>query len=301
MYKRLEEFISVKSKIMYNEDMSKHTSFKVGGYADCFIIVDSTSELIQIIKFLKSENIKFFIIGNGSNLLVSDNGFRGVIIKLGEGFKDIQFNENFITIGSACSINYAAQACLEKSLAGFEWAFGIPGSLGGAVFMNAGAYGGVMQDVVYETSYINENLELCTLKNEEHEFGYRKSVFKSGKIKGIIVSITLKLQEGNKNEIWQNMQKYINARIEKQPLNMPSAGSTFKRPDGHFVGKMIEELNLKGFSIGGAEVSTKHGGFIVNKGNAKAQDIKDLIEYIKKKVKEKYDVELETEVLEVGE
>lgn len=301
MYNKLKEMVSNKTRIMCDEAMTIHTSFKVGGKAECFVIVDSLSDLIQVLRFSKNNNISTFIIGNGSNLLVSDNGIKGMVIKLGDEFKTINCDGEFITVGAACSVNAFAQAILENSLTGFEWAFGIPGSIGGAVFMNAGAYGGCMEDVVYETVFLDEELNVRTLKREQHNFGYRKSVFKSGEVKGIILKTTFKLNKGKKEEIWANMQKYIGARIDKQPLNMPSAGSVFKRPDGHYVGKMIEDLGLKGFSIGGAQISEKHAGFIVNKGNATSNDIKELIKYIKNKVKEKYNVDLETEILEVGE
>lgn len=301
LYKELEKIISDKSRIMYDETMAKHTSFKIGGTADCFIVAEVKSDFIQIMKYIKENNIPFFIMGNGSNLLVSDKGIRGVVIKLGDEFRKVSSEGEFITAGSACSVNALAQNALENSLTGFEWAFGIPGSIGGAVFMNAGAYGGNMADVLYSTTYLDEDFNECVLDNDSHSFSYRKSVFKTGEVRGIILETTLKLSTGKKEEIWANMQKYIGARIDKQPLNMPSAGSVFKRPDGHFVGKMIEELGLKGFSIGGAMVSEKHGGFIVNSGNATAEDVKSLIKYIKTKVKEKYDVELETEILEVGE
>ena len=300
LYNELEKFVSDKTRVMYNENMSKHTSFKVGGKADCFVIVNLESELIQIIKYLKGNDIPFFVMGNGSNLLVADEGIRGVVIKLGDGFKEIVSDGNYITAGAACSVNTLAQSALENSLTGFEWAFGIPGTVGGAVFMNAGAYGGCMEDVIYSTTYLDEDFNICKLDKESHNFGYRKSVFKMGEIKGIILKAVLKLREGKKEDIWANMQKYIGARIDKQPLNMPSAGSVFKRPDGYYVGKMIEELGLKGFSIGGAQVSEKHAGFIVNTGNATAKDIKELIAYIKDIIKEKYGVALETEILEVG-
>jgi len=301
LYKELEKIASDKTKITYDEIMANHTSFKIGGKADCFAVVNSEEELIQILKYLKNNNIPVFIMGNGSNLLVSDNGIRGVVIKLGEEFKKMSCEGTYINVGAACSMNALAQGALENSLTGFEWALGIPGTVGGAVYMNAGAYGGSMEDVIYETIYLDDEFNIRTLSNEGHKFGYRKSSFKSGRIKGIILKTVIKLEMGKKEEIWANMQKYIGARIDKQPLNMPSAGSVFKRPDGHYVGKMIEELGLKGFSIGGAQVSTKHAGFIVNTGNATSKDIKELIAYIKTKVKEKYDVELETEILEVGE
>ena len=301
MYSKIEEFVLDKTRVLYNEPMAKHTSFKIGGNAECFVVVNSEIELIQIIKYLTENNIDFFVMGNGSNLLVSDNGIKGVVLKLGEDFKKVECAGEYITVGASCGINTLAQSALANSLAGFEWAFGIHVTVGGAVFMNAGAYGGTIADVVQKTIYLDENFNICTLDKDSHDFGYRKSAFKSGKIKGIILKTIIKLREGKKEEIWANMQKYIGARIDKQPLNMPSAGSVFKRPDGHYVGKMLEELGLKGFCIGGAQVSEKHAGFIVNTGNATSKDVRELISYIKNKVKERYNVELETEILEVGE
>lgn len=301
MYEGIKDIVSDKVDIIYNEEMSKHTSFKIGGEADIFVVVNSVEDLIQIKKYAKANNIFTFIMGNGSNLLVSDSGIRGIVIKLGEEFKKISVEEEYITVGAACSINALAQAALENELTGFEWAFGIPGSIGGAVFMNAGAYGGSMSDVVIETTYLDENYNLCKIENDKHKFGYRKSVFKMKEVNGIILSTRLKLKKGDKKDIWEGMQKYINARIDKQPLNMPSAGSVFKRPDGYFAGKLIEDSGLKGFTIGGAQVSEKHAGFIVNLGDATSKDVKELIKYIQNKVKENYNVDLETEVLEVGE
>ena len=201
LYKELEKIASSKTKITYNEVMANHTTFKVGGKADCFIIVNSCDELIQILKYLKEKEISFFIMGNGSNLLVSDNGIRGVVIKLGEEFKNISCDGEYITVGSSCSMNALAQNALENSLSGFEWALGIPGTVGGAIFMNAGAYGGSMEDVVYKTTYLDENFNLCTLDKESHNFGYRKSAFKLGEVKGIILKIQIKLKPGKKDEI----------------------------------------------------------------------------------------------------
>jgi len=301
LYEELEEIVSEKSTIIYDEIMANHTSFKIGGKADVFVVANSNEDLIQVIEYAKKNDISLFIIGNGSNLLVSDKGIRGVVIKLGDFFREVNVEGEYVIAGSACSINAVAQKALEGSLSGFEWAFGIPGSIGGAVFMNAGAYGGSMSDVVYETTYLDEEYNLCVLENTKHDFGYRKSVFKSGDIKGIILSTKLKLKNGDSKDIWDEMQKYINARIEKQPLNMPSAGSVFKRPDGYFAGKLIEDSGLKGFKVGGAQVSEKHAGFIVNLGDATANDVKELIKYIQNKVKENYNVELETEIMEVGE
>lgn len=301
LYSEIEKFASNKTKVIYDEPMANHTTFKVGGKADCFVVVNSQEELIQILKYLKNNNIDFFIMGNGSNLLVSDKGIKGVVIKLGEEFKKISCEGEKIIVGAACSMNVLSKVALENSLSGFEWALGIPGSIGGAIYMNAGAYGGCMADVIYTTKYLDEDLNLCTLDNKGHSFEYRSSSFKKKSIRGIILETVLILKNGKKDDIWADMKKYMEARIDKQPLNLPSAGSVFKKPDGYYAGKLIEDLGLKGFSIGGAMVSKKHAGFIVNTGNATAEDIKDLIIYIKNKVKEVYNIELETEVLEVGE
>ena len=301
MYKELIKILSDKSEVLLDEPMKKHTTFKIGGNADCFVVLNSDEDLINTIKFAKNNNISMFFIGNGSNLLVSDNGIRGIVVKLGKCFSEVSCIGNTITAGAGASLSSVTQVALENELTGIEWAFGIPGSVGGAVFMNAGAYDGDMSIVVTETTYLNENLEICFLKDKMHEFEYRKSAFSKGNTKGIILKTKLVLESGKKEEIWGKMRKCMTARIDKQPLNMPSAGSVFKRPKDHFVGKMIEELGLKGYKVGGAKVSEKHGGFIVNDENATASDVKKLIEYIKFKVKDRYDVDLEVEIKEVGE
>lgn len=300
MYNELINKISEKSKILFNEPMRKHTTFKVGGEAECFLILNNSEDLINVLSFVKEKNFPLFILGNGSNLLVSDEGIEGVVIKLGDDFQKITAKDNIITAGSGTPLTKVVNFAYENGLTGIEWAYGIPGSLGGAVFMNAGAYGGEMKDLVLETTYLDYGLNICKVEASEHRFEYRKSVFNSGEKNGIILETKLRLNIGDKESIKEKMQEHLDARMSKQPLDMPSAGSIFRRPKGFFVGQMIEELNLKGFSVGGAEVSEKHAGFIVNKGSATARDIKELIQYIKTKVKEKYGVELETEVREVG-
>lgn len=301
LYNKLIEVLSAKSEILLNESMKKHTTFKIGGNADCFVVVNSEEDLIKTISFAKENNVSVMMIGNGSNLLVGDNGIRGIVIKLGKFFSEVSCTGNILTAGAGASLSSMTQVALENNLTGVEWAFGIPGTVGGAVFMNAGAYDGEMSLVVTETTYLSESLEVCTLSGKEHEFNYRKSAFNLGHVNGIILRTKALLEKGNRDEIWGKMRKCMSARIDKQPLNMPSAGSVFKRPKDHFVGKMIDELGLKGYKVGGAKVSEKHGGFIVNDGDATASDVKKLIEYIKFRVKDKYNVDLEVEIREVGE
>ena len=301
MYNELTEILSKESKILFDEPMTKHTTFKIGGNADCFVVANVYEDLIKAIEFAKSNNIPIMVIGNGSNLLVSDKGIRGIVVKLGRFSNQVSCEGSVITAWAGASLSTVTQEALKNSLTGIEWAFGIPGTVGGAVFMNAGAYEGSMSDLVLETTYLDEDLNLCTLSKEMHEFDYRKSVFNLGKVKGIIIKTKMRLELGDREEIWNKMRKCMASRIDKQPLNMPSAGSVFKRPRDHYVGKMIEELGLKGFTVGGAKVSEKHGGFIVNSDNATAEDVKKLIEYIKFRVKDRYNVELETEIKEVGE
>ncbi len=301
MYNELTEILSKESKILFDEPMAKHTTFKIGGKADCFVIADNYEDLVKVVEFAKINNISIIVIGNGSNLLVSDKGIRGIVVKLGRFSNQVSCEGSVITAWAGTSLSAVTQEALKNSLTGIEWAFGIPGTVGGAIFMNAGAYEGSMSDVVLETTYLDEDLNLCTLSKEMHEFDYRKSVFNLGKVSGTIIKTKLLLELGDKEEIWNKMRKCMAARIDKQPLNMPSAGSVFKRPRDHYVGKMIEELGLKGFMVGGAKVSEKHGGFIVNSDNATAEDVKKLIKYIKFRVKDRYNVELETEIKEVGE
>lgn len=301
MYNSLIGVLSDSSKVFLNEPMKKHTTFKIGGNADLFVVVNSDEDLISVIRFSKDRNVPIMLIGNGSNLLVGDKGIRGIVVKLGSFFSEVSCIGNSIVAGAGASLSAMTQVALENELTGVEWAFGIPGTVGGAIFMNAGAYDGEMSLVVTETTYLDENLEVCTLTKDMHEFSYRKSAFNLGNVKGIILRTKVVLEKGEKEDIWGKMRKCMSARIDKQPLNMPSAGSVFKRPKDHFVGKMIDELGLKGYAIGGAKVSEKHGGFIVNFDNATASDVKKLIKYIKFRVKDRYDVDLEVEIREVGE
>lgn len=284
-------------EIIKNEPMNKHTSFKIGGAADEFCSAKSEEEIIWLINYAASKNIPYFVMGNGSNILVSDKGIRGLVINLSGAFSDYEIIGDIIRAKSGALLSTLAKAAQNSGLSGMEFASGIPGTLGGAVYMNAGAYGGQMSDIVKSVTY----LEGGKIKKAEAEFGfgYRKSKFSD--IGAIILEAELQLENGNVDEIKAKTEDLKRRRTEKQPLNFPSAGSVFKRPDGYFAGKLIEDAGLKGFKIGGAAVSEKHAGFIINQGGATANDVMALIKHIKRVVKEKFGVELETEVKEVGE
>lgn len=282
-----------KEKVLKNEIMSKHTSFKVGGPADLFITVETTEQLKDTIKILKHENIKYKVIGNGSNLLVKDEGYRGAIIK--PSFNSIEIKEDIVEVGAGVKNGMLAQKLLQKELTGFEFAAGIPGTIGGAMVMNAGAHGREMKDIVDAVTYYNcENDEIETIKKEECNFEYRNSKFKNSNV--IIIKAILKLQKANSIEIKQKMDEYKQFRIEKQPIEYPSAGSTFKRGADFITAKLIDEAGLKGYTVGGAQVSEKHAGFIINKNNATATDIINLIEEVQKIVYEKFNKKIELEI-----
>lgn len=282
--------------VKYNEPMSKHTTFKVGGIADTYITVNSKEKLLKVLELLKNEKIT--IIGNGSNLLVTDKGIRGIVLKYSAN--NCSINGKTVTVESGMTNARLANTLLKQNLTGYEFAAGIPGTIGGAIVMNAGAYGKEMKDVVESTEFIDlETNKIETLKNEEQEFEYRKSIFQNKKC--IILSTTLKLEDGIKEEIEEKMKEYAEKRRSTQPLDMPSAGSTFKRGNGFITAKLIDEAGLKGYSIGGAQVSTKHAGFIVNKGNAKAKDIIELIKYIQDEIYKKFGEKIEPEIKIIGE
>ena len=293
---RFFEKIAAITKVTENEPMKKHTTFRIGGPAKYFAEPSSKEELKALIKAAKEEGIKPIVIGRGSNLLVSDDGLPTLVISLGEQFSEIKVDGNFIYADAGASLSAIAQAALKHSLSGFAFASGIPGSLGGAVYMNAGAYGGEMKDVIVESTYLDENLEekVCT----EHDFSYRHSVYTENNY--VITGARIRLSPGEAKIIGEEMATLAKKRREKQPVTMPSAGSVFKRPEGYFAGALIESANLKGFSIGGAEVSELHAGFIVNKGDATCKDVCDLISHIQKTVFEKDGVMLETEIKKIG-
>lgn len=284
-------------KVLLNEPMSKHTTFKIGGPADIFVRVNDTEELIFLLSLAKTKNIPVTVIGNGSNVLVKDKGIRGIVLKI--DFKEILVNDKTLEIGAGALLSKVSRVALENELTGLEFASGIPGTFGGALYMNAGAYGGQIGDKIITTTYIDENLDIKTITQEENEFSYRKSVFH--KNNGIILSGKIKLEKGNTKEIKKKMEEYSKSRKEKQPLNMPNAGSTFKRGDGFITAKLIDECGLKGYQIGDAQISTLHAGFIVNTGKATASDVLNLIKYTQEKVKEKFGVNIEPEIRILGE
>ena len=286
-----------KENIKINEPMSKHTTFKTGGNADFYVILDKENQVIELVKYSKENNLKLYIIGNGSNLLISDEGVRGIVAKV--TFDDVLFEEEkeeiIVTVGAGCKIMALAQLLKKNEITGFEELSGFPGTIGGANYMNAGAYGREMKDVIIETkAYNKETGEIEVLKNEDQKLEYRSSIFKNKKY--VILETTLRLQKGKAEEIEKKLNDYLLQRKEKQPLEYPSAGSTFKRGEGFITAKLIDECGLKGYKIGGAQISEKHAGFIINKDNATTKDILDLIEYTKKKVFEKFGVQIEEEI-----
>ena len=280
-----------------NESMKKHTTFRIGGNADYFLIPENTSELQSAIKICRANNIPYFILGNGSNILVSDKGIEGAVIST-EKLNTIEVYEDTIYAQAGAKLSKTASIAAENSLSGFETLSGIPGTVGGAVFMNAGAYGGEIKDVALEVYAIDENGNEKTFSNSECNFGYRSSVFSSGEY--IITGAKFRLRTKDKDEITAQMRDYAERRRDRQPLSFPSAGSTFKRPEGYFAGKLIQDSGLRGFSIGGAAVSEKHCGFVVNTGNATCSDVVNLIDYIKKCVYERFGVMLHEEVRIIG-
>lgn len=270
---------------------------KYGGPADIFVKVNDTEELKSILNIAKEQNVQVIVIGNGSNVLVKDKGIRGIVVKL--DFNTIEIKEETLNVGAGVLLSKLARVALDAGLTGVEFASGIPGNFGGTVYMNAGAYGNQISDILIETTYIDENGQIKTIKKEDQEFSYRKSIFQ--KQNWIILEGKVQLDKGNKEKIKSKMEEYSNNRREKQPLNMPSAGSVFKRGEGFITAKLIDECGLKGHSIGDAEISKLHAGFIVNKGNATAKDVLDLIKYIQEKIKEKFNVNIEPEIRIIGQ
>lgn len=279
--------------------MKEHTTFRVGGPAECFITVDTRKQLAKALSYLQMTGWDFFILGNGSNLLVGDRGYRGVVIRLGAEFSGIEMSGEKVTVGAGALLGSAAKAALEAGLTGFEFAAGIPGTLGGAVRMNAGAYGGEMKQVVESVEVMGMDGEILYLDNETMEFGYRTSAIKNRPY--VVLSAQLKLKTGEKEKISETMRELAQKRREKQPLEFPSAGSTFKRPEGHFAGKLIQDAGLAGKSVGGAQVSEKHCGFVINRGDATAADVSQLIRETQNTVQDKFGVTLEPEVIFLGD
>ena len=280
--------------------MRKHTNFKIGGNADVFVIAKNIEEIKCVIKFSKENNILLTILGNGSNVLVSDKGIRGIVLQVGTKEIKIEKQKNaLVEVEAGVMLGALAQVLLKQSISGFEFAAGIPGSIGGAIRMNAGAYGGEMKDIVKDVTVLNEKGEISVLTNEECEFSYRHSRFTDSK--EIVIKVTLKLPLGNEAEIKAKMDEYDQSRREKQPLNLPSAGSTFKRGSDFITAKLIDECGLKGYTSGDAQVSTLHAGFVVNLGNATAQDVLNVVNHVKQVVLEKTGKQIELEVELLGE
>ncbi|WP_374212483.1 UDP-N-acetylmuramate dehydrogenase [Tissierella sp. MB52-C2] len=299
--KGLQEIFENKSfgKILFNEPMRNHTTFKIGGPADVMIIPSNEEELIKAIIFCRENNIDFLIMGNGSNLLVRDGGIRGVVIKVNEGFNELTVDGARIYCQAGALLSTTSKLALKHSLKNFEFASGIPGTIGGAITMNAGAYGGEMKDVVKLVRVLDKNNQIKEYTNEEMNFRYRNSrIWDEGLI---VLGVELDLEAGEYSAIEEIMRDLTYRRTSKQPLELPSGGSTFKRPEGHFAGKLIEDGGLRGLRYGGAQVSEKHCGFVVNVDNATCKDILHLISVIQKVVRDKFNVELETEIKLLGE
>ena len=298
MLTKLEELIG-KGHVLYDEPMKKHTTFRVGGPARALVEPGSAEDVKSVVEFCKSEQIPYYIVGNGSNLLVSDQGFRGVIIQIFKEMSQIQIEGELVKAQAGALLSAIASKALEAGLAGFEFAAGIPGALGGACVMNAGAYGKEMKDVLREVTVLTPEGEVLAIPDEKLELGYRTSIIAK---KGyIVLEAVIRLQKGEKEEIKARMDELKEKRITKQPLEYPSAGSTFKRPEGYFAGKLIQDAGLQGFSVGGAQVSMKHCGFVINKDNATAADVAELMRKVSEQVEEKFGVRLEPEVKRLGE
>ena len=297
-YKGLEDILD-KDSIKYNEPMKKHTTMKVGGLCDCMVEPSSIEEIQKVLEYVKENNIKYYIIGNGSNLLVKDEGVHALIIKIANKFSGFEVNGEYIKAYSGCSVPKLSQIAKENSLSGLEFACGIPGSVGGGIRMNAGAYGSEMVNVVEKVGFLDENGNLKEIDGKDAHFTYRHSMFVDNP-QYVVVYAIYKLVKGNKEEISKIMEENMNSRKQKQPIEYPNFGSVFKRPEGYFVGKLVDDCGLKGYKIGGAQVSTKHSGFMINIGDATCKDVLDLIEYVKEKVYEKFNVKLQEEVVILG-
>lgn len=299
-YKYLTEKID-SNKVLKNEPMSSHTSFKIGGNADILVKAYSIEDIKHAIEVSNKYSIPIYVLGNGSNILVKDEGIRGIVIIIQMNDCKIEKNdkEAIVTVEAGMKLGKLAQELLKQEIGGFEFASGIPGTLGGAIRMNAGAHGSEMKDVVIDTTCMDYNGNIYIINNKEQKFEYRKSIFSNNKY--IILQSTLKLQNSKKEDIRAKMDEYANYRKEKQPINYPSAGSTFKRGSDFITAKLIDECGLKGYSIGGARISDVHAGFIINIGNATAKDVIDLIQYTQEKVYEKFNKKIELEIEIVGE
>ena len=285
--------------ILFNEPMSKHTTYKIGGKCDVMLLPKNDDEVLALIKLCRHNNTPFYVIGNGSNLLVKDGGVRGAIIKISTKMSEVKACGNRIIAQAGALLGNVVKVAYEYGLSGLEFATGIPGAIGGAITMNAGAYGGNMQQVVVSVRACDTEGNIVELTADELNFGYRQSVVRSNKL--TVLSCELELIPGSKTEIKEKMDTLSAKRRAMQPLSLPSCGSVFKRPEGYYIGKLIEDAGLKGTTVGGAQVSQLHANFIVNIDNATAKDVLDLIEVVKKRVFETFNVQIETEVIVIGE
>ncbi len=290
----LQKLKKISADVHVEENMKNHTSFRIGGKADFLALVQSAAEIAGIIKLCRENDVKYTILGNGSNVLVSDEGIDGVVIKISGKMSAVRVEGEKIFAQAGALLSVISHTAMENGLTGLEFASGIPGTLGGALYMNAGAYGGEMKDITEKITYMDSCGKIHEILGKDAGFGYRKSIFSANEC--IILSAELKLMPGNKEEIAGKMAELNGKRREKQPLNLPSAGSTFKRPQGYFAGKLIEDCGLKGYRAGGAMVSEKHSGFVVNYDNASSEDVKRLIKEVQAQVYEKFGVMLEPEV-----
>ena len=286
-------------EILVAEPMKNHTTFRIGGPADALALPKTPEEVAEVVRFCHEHAQPYYVLDNGSNLLVSDEGYRGLVLQLYRNFNDIQVNGETITVQSGAMLAAVARTAYQTGLTGLEFASGIPGTIGGAVVMNAGAYGGEMKNVLKEVTVLTKEGEVLVIPAKALELGYRTSVIpKNG---WIVLGAVLQLKKGDQEQILARMEELKEQRITKQPLDLPSAGSTFKRPEGYFAGKLIMDAGLRGFTVGGAQVSEKHCGFVVNRGNATAADVWKLICEVKRRVKEMTGVELEPEVKLLGD
>lgn len=298
MYDFIKSVIS-QDRILFQEPMSRHTTFRVGGEAACMLLIHSEEELCKLIPYFKLIGQEYFILGNGSNLLVGDKGYQGIVLKLDKGMQEIQVEDTRIRVRAGALLSQTANLARDHGLTGMEFAAGIPGSIGGAVVMNAGAYEGEMKQIVESVRAMNTDGEILTLDNDTMEFGYRTSVIRNRPF--VVLEAVLTLQKGDVQAITARMEELAQLRRSKQPLEYASAGSTFKRPEGYFAGKLIMDAGMRGYRIGGAQVADKHCGFIVNTGKATAADIKEVIEEVQARVKQRFHVDLEPEVVFLGD
>lgn len=286
-------------RVMTDEPMKAHTTFRVGGPADYFVDVKSAEEIANVIALCKERGVAYYILGNGSNLLVGDKGYRGVVIRIFRSMNEVTVEGDVITAQAGALLSRIASVALNQELTGFEFAGGIPGTLGGAVVMNAGAYGGEMKDVLLEVTVLDEEGHVMTIARENLELGYRTSIVAK---KGyIVLEAKIQLQKGDVEAIKARTNELREQRVTKQPLEFASAGSTFKRPEGYFAGKLIQDTGLRGFRVGDAQVSEKHCGFVINRGEATAAEVAELMKQVADKVEEKFHVRLEPEVKRLGE